>query len=236
MPTLLRLDRIIAGTGLYSRSEAATLIKTGRVVVGDRTVSQGAEKFDPDSDKILIDGSELCYRKFRYIMMNKPIGYVSSTNDRREKTVIDLLDIKYKKLGLFPAGRLDKDAEGLLLLTNDGELSHNITSPVKRVSKKYFVQVDEAITNEDIAAFAGGLKLGDGTKCLPAILEPAPGGAFVTICEGKYHQVKRMMAVIGKPVKYLKRIAIGGLILDESLQSGEYCEINDEISLVLIDK
>jgi len=235
MPTL-RLDRIIAGTGLYSRSEASVLIKTGRVMIGDRVVTVNSEKCDPETDCVTIDGVDLLYRKYRYIMMNKPCGYVSSTNDRREKTVMDLLDDKYKKLGLFPAGRLDKDAEGFLLLTNDGEFAHSITSPVRKVSKKYFVEINGDITSADVAAFADGLELGDGTICRPAILEPAPGGGYVTLYEGKYHQVKRMMSAIGKPVKYLCRVAIGGLALREGLTPGEYCELFDEINLILNHK
>ena len=233
MPTQ-RLDKIIAGSGLYSRNEARALIKSGRVTVGMAVAVSGAEKCDPESDGVAVDGAPLEYRKFRHIMMNKPAGYVSSTADRREKTVIDLLDGQYAKLGLFPAGRLDKDASGLLLLTNDGELAHKITSPSNKIGKRYFVQIDGLVTAEEIKAFSEGLTLGDGTKCLPAILEPAAGGAYVTINEGKYHQVKRMMAALGKPVASLKRVSIGGLELDDALAPGEYREITDEIALLCL--
>ena len=231
MPTI-RLDRIIAGSGLYSRNEAAELIKRGSVVVGGEAALSGAQKHDPEAEQITIDGAPLLFEKFRYIMLNKPKGYVSSTGDRRERTVMELLDARYSKLGLFPIGRLDKDAEGLLLLTNDGELAHRITSPGKGVAKRYHVGTEGAVTASDVALFARGVELSDGTICKPALLEPAPGGAAVTISEGKYHQVKRMMAAIGKQVKTLKRVAIGGLWLDESLGLGEYREISDEIHAV----
>ena len=227
MPTQ-RLDKIIAGSGLYSRSEARALIKSGRVAVGGAVACSGDEKHDPESGSVMIDGAPLEYNEFRYVMMNKPAGYVSSTADRREKTVIDLLDGKYAKLGLFPAGRLDKDASGLLLLTNDGRLAHKITSPASKIGKRYFVQTEGAVTDGDIKAFSDGLTLGDGTKCLPAILEPAAGGALVTVFEGKYHQVKRMMAAIGKPAESLKRVSIGGLELDDALAPGQYREITAE--------
>ena len=285
MPTR-RIDKIISETGLYSRSDARALVKSGRVTVGANAVvanadgantvgantvrsnadvtniagtnaggvntdvtniagtnavgvfvvKSAAEQFDPESCAVMIDGVRLEYQKFRYIMMNKPEGYVCSTSDRREKTVIDLLGGKYAGIGLFPAGRLDKDATGLLLLTNDGAFAHRITSPANRVGKRYYVQFDGGVSKEDIGAFAGGLTLKDGAKCLPAVLEPTSGGAFVTVYEGKYHQVKRMMAALGKPVKHLKRVSIGGLELDGKLKPGEYREIHDEISQIIIDK
>jgi len=235
MPTQ-RLDKIISDTGRFTRSEASALIVRGRITVDGHVVKRAAEKFDPETVSISFDGMKLEYRKFRYIVMNKPAGYVSSTADRRDKTVLELLDNKYEKFGLFPAGRLDKDAEGLLILTNDGGLAHNIMAPSKKVNKRYFVRFSGEISDGDITAFADGLVLGDGTKCLPAVLEPAQCGAYVTLREGKYHQVKRMMSAIGKPVSYLRRIAIGGLKLDENLKPGEYCEITDEIKRVFDDK
>ena len=233
---MLRLDRILASTGFYSRRDASLLIRQGRVCVGGNVAVSGDEKHDPESVRVTVDGKPICYREFYYIMLNKPAGYVSSTEDRRERTVMELLDEKYSKLGLFPAGRLDKDAEGLLLLTNDGALAHSITSPAKKIDKRYFVEIDGTVSDGDIDAFAQGLTLGDGAKCMPAALERADGGAFVTVREGKYHQVKRMMAALGKPVKYLKRVAIGGLALDEGLMPGEYRELNDEIHLIFRHK
>ena len=169
-------------------------------------------------------------------MMNKPAGVVSATEDRDERTVIDLLGHELSKLGLFPVGRLDKDAQGLMLLTNDGDFAHRVTSPSKSIYKKYFVTFEGEILPEDIYKFAQGIVLADGTKCLPAELEGISGGAIVTICEGKYHQVKRMMAAIGKPVICLKRIAIGQLMLDESLKPGQYCDISDKINLIFAKK
>jgi len=231
MPTL-RLDKIIANSGLYSRSEATALIRRGCVTVGKKFATSGAEKYDPKTERITVNGEILEYREYRYIMLNKPCGYISSTADKREKTVMELLDNKYSKLGLFPAGRLDKDAEGLLLLTNNGEFAHEITSPINKIHKQYFVKIDGEITTKDIMVFANGIILGDGTKCMPAILEKTKEGAFVTVYEGKYHQVKRMIAAIGKQVISLKRVAIGGLILDEGLNPGEYRELTDEIELI----
>jgi len=235
MPTQ-RLDKTIADSGLYSRREAVALIKGGRVAVSGRISNCASLRLDSDVEQVTVDGAPLDFRKYRYIMMNKPGGYVSSTAERGERTVMELLDDKYASLGLFPAGRLDKDAEGLLLLTNDGAFAHDVTSPARKVYKKYYVEVEGLVTDEDVRAFSQGLVLGDGTKCLPATLEPAPGGAYVTLCEGKYHQVKRMMATLGKPVKFIKRLSIGGLELGESLKPGEYREINDEIRLISANK
>ena len=229
MPTL-RLDKIIADSGLYTRSEATALIKRGCVAVGDEPACSGAQKCDPQTIQIIVEGKPLEYRRFRYVMLNKPRGYVSSTGDKRDRTVMELLDEKYSKLGLFPAGRLDKDAEGLLLLTNDGEFAHMITSPSKKVDKRYFIEIEGTVNDRDIETLARGIELGDGTKCMPAVLEPAAGGAFITLREGKFHQVKRMMAALGKPVIYLKRVAIGSLVLDDELKLGEYRELFDEIN------
>ena len=232
----MRLDRIIANTGLYTRREAVKLICQGRISVDGCVVMSGSEKFDPETISVKIDGEPVEYRKYYYIMLNKPGGYISSTEDAREKTVMDILDDKYAKLGLFPAGRLDKDAEGLLLLTNDGEFAHAITSPAKKIDKSYFVEIDGTISEDDVEAAASGIILKDGTKCRPAILRQTESGVIITLHEGKYHQVKRMMAALGKPVKYLKRVAIGGLTLDENLKVGEYRELNDEIKLIFTHK
>jgi len=229
---LLRLDKIIVSSGLHSRSGASALIRSGRVAVDGRRAVSGAEKHDPEATVISIDGKVLDYKKHRYIMLNKPAGYVSSTNDKRDKTVMELLSPIYSKLGLFPAGRLDKDAEGLLLLTNDGQLAHRITSPTAKIDKLYFVEFDGVVTDHDVDGFAKGLRLNDGTQCLPAVLEKAPHGAYVIIREGKYHQIKRMMSAVGKQVTYLKRLSIGGLILDDELKPGMYKELGDDINEV----
>ena len=232
MSDTMRLDRILSNTGLYSRREAAGLISHGRVSVDGCIATSGGGRYDPEKVSVTVDEEPVAYRKYYYIMLNKPMGYISSTNDRRGKTVMELLDSKYAKLGLFPAGRLDKDSEGLLILTNDGEFTHNTLSPTKKINKKYFVEIDGTVSDEDIKMLAQGLVLRDGTKCLPAILQRDENGAFITVYEGKYHQVKRMMAALGKPVKYLKRVAIGGLTLDSRLKPGEYREMTDEIRLI----
>ena len=232
----LRLDRIIANSGLYTRSQAVFLIKAGRVSVDGDVAVSASLKYDPRTSFVCVDGKNLGYKEFRYIIMNKPRGYISSTSDKRDRTVIELLDESYSKLGLFPAGRLDKDSEGLLILTNDGDFAYEITSPSKKVNKRYFVQIDGTVTDKEIKALSEGLTLKDGTKCLPALLEAAPDGAYVTLHEGKYHQVKRMMSALQMPVKYLKRISIGDLALDESLKPGEYYEVADDIRSLIFHK
>jgi len=227
--SLIRLDKLISDSGRYSRSEANSLIRGGRVSVGGKIITSNSEKIDPNTQEVKVDNKPLIYKEFIYIMMNKPQGYVSSTEDKNDKTVIELLDERYQNLGLFPAGRLDKDTEGFLLLTNDGDYAHNITSPNKNVSKRYYAQIDGDITDEDIRLFSRGLSLADGTLCRPSVLERASDGVYLTLSEGKYHQVKRMLAAIGKPVKYLKRLSIGGLVLDESLKPGDYREIDEDL-------
>ncbi|MCL2365638.1 MAG: rRNA pseudouridine synthase [Oscillospiraceae bacterium] len=223
---LIRLDKLISDSGMYTRNESHVLVKSGRVSIAGCIAISPTEKVDPDIHEVKIDHKQLVYRKFVYIMMNKPQGFVSATEDRHEQTVIALLDEKYQKLGLFPAGRLDKDTEGFLLLTNDGDFAHRITSPNKHINKQYFAQIDGDVTDADIDLFSKGLKLADGTFCRPSVLERTDGGVYLTLSEGKYHQVKRMLAAIGKPVKYLKRISIGGLMLDDALKPGQYKEIN----------
>lgn len=226
-----RLDKIISDAGLASRREAATLIKNGFVTVDGKTAQSGADKYDPAASDIFISGKKLVYRKHYYLMMNKPAGYVSATEDRDEKTVSDLLEGVYARLGLFPAGRLDKDAEGLLLLTDDGDYAHRIITPSKKVFKTYYVETNGRLTAADTDAFYKGIILGDGLACLSARLDIITSAemstAHVLIREGKYHQVKRMLASLGKPVIYLKRIAIGGLMLDNNLGAGQYRELSE---------
>jgi len=229
---MLRLDKLISDSGLYSRSEAVSLIKQGRVTVDGIVFRSNSGKINPELAQIHIDNELFKFSKFVYLMMNKPQGFVSATGDRHERTVMELLDERFLKLGLFPAGRLDKDTEGFLLLTNDGGFAHKITSPNSKVKKRYFVKIDGIVSDADISSFACGITLADGTKCLPAVLEPTPGGAFVTLLEGKYHQVKRMMASIGKPVIFLKRVAIGNLELDETLAPGQYRDISEHLHLL----
>lgn len=227
---LMRLDRILSDTGTASRKEAAALIKHGCVTVNGIPAISGADKVDADTVKITVNGIPVVYKRHHYFMMNKPAGVISATEDQKQKTVTDILSPAEQRLGLFPAGRLDKDAEGLLILTDDGDYAHRIISPVKKVDKTYYVETEGMLTDTDCAAFEKGIVLKDGLKCLPGKLKIINGGskssAYVTITEGKYHQVKRMLASLGKPVTYLKRITIGGLQLDENLSSGAYRELS----------
>mgnify|MGYP002587164905 FL=1 len=221
-----RLDKIIASTGRYSRREVKTLVREGRVLVDERIAASAEDKCDPLTARISVNGEELFYREHTYVMLHKPAGVLSATEDGRGETVLDLLAPEYRKIGLFPVGRLDKDTEGLLLLTDDGALAHDLLAPKKHVDKVYFVRTDGALDDADCKAFEQGITLGDGLECLPAKLEilksNAQSEALITIHEGKFHQIKRMLASRGKPVVYLKRLSMGSLTLDEGLSKGEY--------------
>ena len=221
-----RLDKIIASTGRYSRREVKALVREGRVLVDGRIAASAEDKCDPLTARISVNGEELFYREHTYVMLHKPAGVLSATEDGRGETVLDLLAPEYRKIGLFPVGRLDKDTEGLLLLTDDGALAHDLLAPKKHIDKVYFARTEGTLGEEDCAAFAAGITLGDGLSCLPAKLEILKSGAqseaLVTVCEGKFHQVKRMLASRGKPVVYLKRLSMGPLTLDEGLSRGEY--------------
>ncbi len=217
-----RIDKLLANTGRWSRKEARELVRAGRVTSGGLRVQKPEEKCEMDG--VAVDGEPLRFARFQYLMMHKPAGLLSATEDKRQKTVLDLLPQHLQRIGLFPVGRLDKDTEGLLLLTNDGELAHALLSPKRHVDKLYYAELEAPVTEEDCKAFASGMTLSDGTKCLPAGLRPVPGksAAFVTLREGKFHQVKRMLAQRGKPVTYLKRLEMGPLKLDETLQPGQW--------------
>ena len=232
-----RLDKIIASTGRYSRREVKALVREGRVLVDGRIAAGPEDKCDPESARISVNGEALFYRAHTYVMLHKPAGVLSATEDGRGKTVLDLLAPEYRKIGLFPVGRLDKDTEGLLLLTDDGALAHDLLAPKKHVDKVYFVRVDGALDDADCAAFAAGMTLGDGLKCLPAKLEILRAGAeseaLVTLREGKFHQIKRMLAARGKPVVYLKRLSMGPLTLDETLPKGAYRLLTEEETALL---
>ena len=224
----IRIDRIIAASGAASRREAASLIRQGAVTVDGVTVRSGSEKYDPEVAVIRIGGEPVGYKRHRYIMLNKPSGYVSAVTDRREIPVTDLLDARLRRIGLFPAGRLDKETEGFILLTDDGDLAHRLISPKSGIEKVYYAEVDGTFDEEDVAVFAEGALLKDGTRCMPARLEIITGNAaFVSVREGKYHQVRRMMASRGKPVTYLKRLSIGAVALDPELPMGKYRELTD---------
>ncbi len=219
-----RLDKILAGTGRWSRREVRDLVRAGRVTADGAAVRTADGKYEREGLDLRVDGEQVLAPLFTYLMLHKPAGLVSATEDPRQPTVLELLPAHLRKIGLFPAGRLDKDTEGLLLLTNDGELAHALLSPKKHVDKTYFVRTDGVLDGEDAGAFARGMTLGDGYTCLPAGLEPLeePGTALVTLREGKYHQIKRMLAALGKPVIYLKRLTMGPLTLDEGLAAGAW--------------
>ena len=217
----LRLDKLLSDTGRWSRTEARDLIRGGSVTVDGVVLRQPEDKADPDTAAIAVDGVPLGWTAYRYLLLNKPAGYLTATEDACAPTVMDLIPAELRKAGLAPVGRLDKDTTGLLLITDDGALAHGLLSPRRHVDKVYLAWVDGAGTEEDCAAFARGIVLGDGTKCLPARLElPRPGLCRVTVREGKFHQVKRMLAGRGLPVKALKRVSMGPLKLDETLEEG----------------
>ncbi len=224
-----RLDKLLAGTGRWSRKEVKELVRTGRVRVNGVLATKAEDKHDPDS-VFTVDGEQIFCGKLVYIMLHKPAGVLSATEDVRQKTVIDLLPEHLRRIGLFPVGRLDKDTEGLLLLTNDGPLGHELLAPKKHVDKTYFVRVDGRLNEEDTKAFLDGMTLEDGYTCLSAGLEllDCPDEAIVTLREGKYHQIKRMLAARGKPVIYLKRLTMGLLVLDEGLELGQWRELTAE--------
>lgn len=224
-----RLDKIISATGKKSRREVREMVRQGRVLVDGKPAPAADMKVDPQTAMILLDGEPLGYEKFTYVMLHKPAGVLTATEDRRQETVLDLLPPELRRRALSPVGRLDKDTEGLLLLTNDGQLAHRLLSPKSHVDKVYYARVDGALEPGDIAAFAAGMTLGDGLECLPAGLEIlSPTEALVTLREGKFHQVKRMLAARGKPVLYLKRLSMGRLRLDPALAPGAWRMLTEE--------
>ena len=231
-----RLDKIIAGTGKYSRREVKELVRQGRVRVDGQTARTAEEKVAPEAAAITVDGQPVETERFTYVMLHKPAGVLSATEDSRQQTVLDLLPPELRKRDLSPVGRLDKDTEGLLLLTNHGELTHRLLSPRYHVDKVYYARVEGVLTAADTAAFAGGMVLADGLECLPAGLELlSPQEALVTLREGKFHQVKRMLAACGKPVTYLKRLSMGPLRLDEALAPGAFRPLTEGEIHTLLD-
>ena len=219
-----RLDKLIASMGRWSRREVKELIRRGRVLVDGRPAARPEDRADPAAARILVDGEALDYRANIYIMLHKPAGVLSATEAPRQRTVLDLLPPELRRRGLFPVGRLDRDTEGLLLLTDDGALAHRLLSPKKHVDKVYYARLDRPLTEEDRAAFARGMTLPDGLVCMPADLELRGDGreVLITLREGKFHQVKRMAAARGAHVLYLKRLRMGPLRLDEGLAPGQY--------------
>ena len=211
-----RLDKFLTASGAGSRSEVKLLLKAGRVTVDGIVERDNGRKIDPDTQKICLDGEILGGKRRVVLMLHKPAGYVTATEDPVERTVMELLPIQYRSMELRPVGRLDKATEGLLLFTNDGDLLHRLISPKKEIPKVYYARHEGEATREDVEAFADGLTLRDGTVCLSAVLQPlGPGESLITVCEGKYHQVRRMMASRGMHVAYLKRQQEGSLKLGD---------------------
>lgn len=239
----MRLDRFLANQACGSRSEVKGLIHSGKVMVNEQVIQDENRHIDPVKDRVVCSGRDIIYREFIYLMLHKPAGVVSATEDGRERTVLDLIDPKYRHKNLFPVGRLDKDTEGLLILTNHGALGHQLLAPKRHVPKQYYAKVEGVVSEADQAAFQAGILLEDGYRTLPAELaifhsDDYSGGEFsevmVVIHEGKYHQIKRMFQALGKQVRYLKRIAMGDLRLDPTLQPGEYRELSDgEIEILV---
>lgn len=228
----MRLDKLLANMGYGSRKEVKQLLKEKAVTVDGVVVKDAAMKVDPDKQEVSVYGERVQYVEFIYLMMNKPPGVISATEDRYDETVIDLLDPLAQHFEPFPVGRLDKDTEGLLLITNDGVLAHNLLSPKKHVPKTYYADIEGEVTQADVEAMRAGVELDDGYVTKPGelvILESGPMSKIeLTIQEGKFHQVKRMFEAVGKKVVYLKRLSMGTLHLDESLELGDYRELTAE--------
>ncbi|MGL4912750.1 MAG: pseudouridine synthase [Romboutsia sp.] len=232
MAKKLRIDKVLSTIGCGSRAEIKRYCKYGIISVNGDVVSNPGLQVDPENDEIMFEGKVVHYREFVYLMLNKPDGYISATFDKFDPIVLDLIDAEYLIYEPFPVGRLDKDTEGLLVITNDGKLSHRVLSPKKHVPKTYYAKIDGLVTEEDIKAFEKGVTLDDGYETMPAQLNILVSGETseieLTIHEGKFHQVKRMFESVGKKVVYLKRLSMGKLKLDESLALGEYRELTEE--------
>ncbi|MBQ7915817.1 MAG: rRNA pseudouridine synthase [Firmicutes bacterium] len=226
----MRLDKFLADMGVGSRSDLKKDIRGGKVVIDGKMIKDPGFAV-PEGAQVLYKGQKVAYEEFVYYMLNKPAGAISASEDPKQKTVIDLLDERKRK-DLFPVGRLDKDTEGLLLITNDGELAHQLLSPKKHVDKVYYARIEGRVTEEDVEKFRAGLQIGEDFTAMPAQLEILASGDTseikVTIQEGKFHQVKRMFHAVGKEVVYLKRLSMGTLLLDESLAPGAYRRLTDE--------
>lgn len=235
-----RLDKVLSNLGYGTRKEVKSMVKKSMIEVNGVVIKDSGLAIEPEKCKIKVNGEEVNYRKYIYIMMNKPSGVVSATFDNYDETVIDLLDDEYKIFDPFPVGRLDKDTEGLLLITNDGELNHRLISPKWHVDKKYYAEINRPVSDEDVNAFSQGVVLDDGYKCLPGklnIISSTENGSEVevTIHEGKFHQVKRMFESLGKEVVFLKRTNFGPLELDSTLEEGGYRELSQEEISILKD-
>ncbi|WP_041822498.1 pseudouridine synthase [Alkalihalophilus pseudofirmus] len=236
----MRLDKLLSNMGYGSRKEVKKVLKSGSVRINEKVIKDGSYKVDPDQSDVTVHGELVEYKPYVYLMLNKPQGVISATEDNHHKTVIDLLDESYLLYDPFPVGRLDKDTEGMLLLTNDGKFSHSLMSPKKHVKKTYYAKVKGTVTEEDIGLFKKGVTLDDGYVTKPADLTIITAGeqseVELTITEGKFHQVKRMFEAVDKKVTFLKRISIGGLKLDPSLEKGMVRELTEEDKLALFEE
>lgn len=228
----MRIDRLLGNMGFGSRKEVKLLVRKGHVTVNDQVIRNSSTIIEPHADIILVNDKRVYYQQHVYIMLNKPPGVISATEDKQDKTVIDILSEDMQHFKPFPVGRLDKDTEGLLLLTNDGELAHQLTSPNKDIPKTYYAKISGLVTSDDVEQVLHGITLADGHFTKPAHLKILRSGdqseIELTITEGKYHQVKRMFAALGKKVTYLKRIRMGELVLDEQLPLGSFRELTTE--------
>ncbi|WP_314392570.1 pseudouridine synthase [Leptotrichia shahii] len=231
----MRLDKFLANSGIGTRKEVKEILKKKKISVNGIFVKGGKIHIDEKKDVIKYENEVISYKPFVYIMMNKPAGVISATEDSHHKTVIDLLNNKYRTYDVFPVGRLDIDTEGLLLLTNDGILSHNLLSPKKHVDKKYYVKIAKPLSENDVKTLENGIKLEENfitkkanVEIISEDLENNSYQVYITICEGKFHQVKRMFKAVDNEVLYLKRIKMGNLLLDQNLKLGEYRELTEE--------
>ena len=228
---MIRLDKYLADAGAGSRADVKKQIRWGKVTVDGKTIRQPEFKIDEATAEVTYKKEPVLYQKMKYYMLHKPAGVVSATNDKKEKTVLDLLDAKLKK-DMFPVGRLDKDTEGLLIITNDGDLAHRLLSPKKHVDKVYYAKVDGMVTQKDVEIFAEGMDIGNEEVAKPSKLVILKSDEIseieLTIQEGKFHQVKRMFQAVGKEVVYLKRLSMGTLKLDETLEPGKYRALTEE--------
>lgn len=226
----MRIDKFVSEQALISRSDAKMMIKKGKITVNGKPINSADAKIDPERDIVVIDGKETTYRQFMYIMLNKPDGVVCATRDGLSSTVLELLPREFRRKGLFPAGRLDKDTEGFVFITDDGALAHKMLSPKNHVEKEYVVTLEKPAKEHYAELFASGMTIDGDEKCLPArlIFTDNPNVVRLVLHEGKYHQVKRMMAAAENKVVHLKRIRMGGIELDPALASGECREITRE--------
>ncbi len=233
---LIRMDKFLSSALSISRNDAKLLLKNGNITVDGKRVTKGDHKFD-ESAEVKNGEVPLIYKKYVYLMMNKPSGILSAATDKRVKTVIDLVPEEYRREGLFPVGRLDKNTTGLLIITDDGDFGHRVTSPKTETEKCYYAELDGEVKEEHIRIFSEGITLVSGEVCKPAILKPSGKcSAYVTVTEGKYHQIKRMFGVVGLGVNALHRVSIGKLTLPDTLAPGETVEIGEDEKASIFDK